>query len=517
MKHGEAYEHSLHKRPDGVFPEMLSHFASGPRRGMTGTGSGRPITLIGAGLAGSLLATMLARRGWQVDVYEKRGDPRLKGYEGGRSINLALAERGRNALRQAGAEDAVMAHAVMMRGRMVHFADGRQQLQRYGRDDSEVIWSIHRGDLNITLLDLAEQAGAHIHFHQRLESVDFDACTARFGDDAYGNGDQSQAITFETLVGTDGAGSALRAEMSREQDLGERVEFLGHSYRELEIPPAVDGGFRIEPNALHIWPRGNYMCIALPNDEKTFTVTLFLPNKGDPSFASVQTAAQARALFERDFSDAVPLIPELERDWEQNPPGLLATLYLDRWHLGGKAVLLGDAAHAMVPFHGQGMNCAFEDCVVLARHLDTHERTEDAFTAFEAERMPNALAIQEMALENYLEMRDRVDDADFLLQRELELALERRHPGRFVPHYSMVTFMLIPYATAQARTRVQRELLEQATAGKHSLAEIDWDAVDAQVTAQLDILVDAAASQSVRTDENDAVAAATGSDLPEAP
>ncbi len=452
----------------------------------------KSITLIGAGLAGALLATLLARRGWQIDVYEKRGDPRLKGYEGGRSINLALAERGRNALRHADAEDEVMAHAVMMRGRMVHFADGRQQLQRYGRDDSEVIWSIHRGDLNITLLELAEQAGARIHFHQRLESVDFDTSIARFGDDADGSTGRVHEMKFAALVGTDGAGSSLRAAMARQQDLGERVEFLGHSYKELEIPPAADGSFRIEPNALHIWPRGHYMCIALPNDEKTFTVTVFLPNEGEPSFASVQSSAQARALFERDFSDAVPLIPRLEQDWEQNPPGVLATLYLERWHLGGKAVLLGDAAHAMVPFHGQGMNCAFEDCVVLARHLEQHERTEDAFAAFAAERMPNALAIQQMALENYLEMRDRVDDADFLLQRQLELALEQRHPGRFVPHYSMVTFMLVPYAVAQARTHVQREILERATAGRASLAEIDWEAVDAQVIDRLDILVDAA-------------------------
>ncbi len=477
----------------------------------------KSITLIGAGLAGALLATLLARRGCQVDVYEKRGDPRRKGYEGGRSINLALAERGRHALQAADAETAVMAHAVMMRGRMVHFEDGREQLQRYGRDDSEVIWSIHRGDLNITLLDLAERAGARIHFHRRLESVDFDAGVASFADDRNGAADQLEDIGFDSLVGTDGAGSSLRAAMAKCEDLGERVEFLGHSYKELEIPPAADGSFRIEPNALHIWPRGHYMCIALPNDEKTFTVTLFLPNEGDPSFATVQSPEQARALFERDFADAVPLIPRLEQDWAQNPPGLLATLYLDRWHLGGKAVLLGDAAHAMVPFHGQGMNCAFEDCVVLARYLESHERTEDAFAAFEAERMPNALAIQQMALENYLEMRDRVDDADFLLQRELEVALEQRHPGRFVPHYSMVTFMLIPYATAQARTQVQREILEKATAGRDSMADIDWQALDAQVRDRLDVLVDAAApNESIGTPANDAVATATGSDSPAA-
>jgi kynurenine 3-monooxygenase len=248
----------------------------------------------------------------------------------------------------------------------------------------------------------------------------------------------------------------------------------------------------IEPNALHIWPRGHYMCIALPNDERTFTVTVFLPNKGDPGFDTVRSGAQAEALFRRDFADAVPLIPRLADDWERNPAGLLATLTLDRWRLGGRAVLLGDAAHAMVPFHGQGMNCAFEDCVALARHLQAHADTESAFAAFEAERKPNAAAIQHMALENYLEMRDRVDDADFLLQRELEQALQARHPGRFVPHYAMVSFMLIPYATALARSEIQRQILVGATQGRSSLDQVDWSAVDAQVLERLDVLVDAA-------------------------
>lgn len=455
---------------------------------MTDT-TAKSITLIGAGLAGALLAILLARRGWRVEVFEKRGDPRVKGYQGGRSINLALAERGRNALRQAGADDQVMKQAVMMRGRMVHFLDGRQQLQRYGRDDSEVIWSIHRGDLNIVLLDLAEQAGAHLHFNRRLESVDFDGRRARFVDERDGSENEAP---FQALVGADGAGSSLRAAMMKRSDLGETTEFLDHSYKELEIPPGEDGGFKIEPNALHIWPRGRYMCIALPNDEKTFTVTLFLPNQGDPSFATLRSGAEARALFERDFADAVPLIPRLEQDWERNPPGLLATLRLDRWHTGDRAVLLGDAAHAMVPFHGQGMNCAFEDCVVLARKLEQHADRADAFAAFEAERKPNASAIQQMALENYLEMRDRVDDPDFLLQRELERVLQERHPGRFVPHYTMVTFMLIPYATALHRSEIQREILTAATRGLDSLDTVDWEAVDAQIKARLDILVDAA-------------------------
>ena len=462
----------------------------------------RQITIVGAGLAGALLATLLAQRGWQVDVYEKRGDPRIKGYEGGRSINLALAERGLHALRIAGGDDEVMAQAVMMRGRMVHFSDGHTDLQRYGRDDSEVIWSVHRGELNVTLLDLAEQAGATLHFNRGLASVDFDARIARFNDERDGSGHD---VGFESLVGADGAGSALRAAMARETELGERTEFLGHSYKELEIPPAPGGGFSLEPNALHIWPRGRYMCIALPNDERTFTVTLFLPNESlpndrspdgtppnnadpnpaDPSFATVRSGADARALFERDFADALPLIPNLERDFDHNPAGLLATLYLDRWHHGGRAVLLGDAAHAMVPFHGQGMNCAFEDCVALAAHLEAGDDRGAAFAAFQAERLPNARAIQAMALENYLEMRDRVDNDDYLLQRALEMRLAARHPDRFVPRYAMVTFRRMPYALAFERGQQQRELLVELTRGHDSLDTLDWDAVDAAVRARL--------------------------------
>lgn len=443
------------------------------------------LTIIGAGLAGALLATLLARRGWDVDVYEKRGDPRLKGYQGGRSINLALAERGLHALRLAGADRAVMAQAVMMRGRMVHFLDGRTDLQRYGRDDSEVIWSVHRGELNLILLQIAEEAGARLHFHRGLQSVDFDARVARFLDERDGS---VHDAGFGSLVGADGAGSALRAAMNRAADLGERTEFLGHSYKELEIPPAPDGGFSIEPNALHIWPRGRYMCIALPNDERTFTVTLFLPNEGEPSFATIRNGADARALFERDFADALPLIPNLEQDFERNPAGLLATLYLDRWHLDERAVLLGDAAHAMVPFHGQGMNCAFEDCVALAQQLEDGADRAAAFAAFQAQRLPNARAIQAMALENYLEMRDRVDDDDYLLQRALERKLAERHPDRFMPRYAMVTFHRMPYAVAFERGNLQRELLIELTRGHDSLDSLDWDAVDAAVRERLSLL-----------------------------
>jgi kynurenine 3-monooxygenase len=438
-----------------------------------------PITIAGAGLAGALLATLLARRGIAVEVFERRADPRRAGYEGGRSINLALAERGLHALREAGLTEAVMAQAVMMRGRMVHFDDGRQQLQRYGRDDSEVIWSVHRGRLNISLLDAAEAAGATLHFGQRLGAVDFDARCF----DTHDEGDGSRTRRpFEVLVGADGAGSALRAAIGKQVPLGERFVPLGHGYKELEIPPAADGGFRIEPNALHIWPRGGYMCIALPNCERTFTVTLFLPNDGPhPSFATLADREAVAAFFGADFADAVPLMPDLLDDFMRNPVGQLGTLTLERWHVDGRAVLIGDAAHAMVPFHGQGMNCAFEDCLALDRCIARHGELSAAFAAFEAERRPNADAIQQMALENYIEMRDRVDDADYLLQRELEVMLAERHPGRFVPRYAMVSFTRVPYAVALQRGQQQRAILQRATAGLDAVDAVDLERVDEEV------------------------------------
>ncbi|MFS8138009.1 MAG: FAD-dependent oxidoreductase [Thermomonas sp.] len=450
------------------------------------TAENKHLTIVGAGLAGGLLATLLAQRGWSIDVFERRGDPRVHGYAGGRSINLALAERGLNALRQAGADGEVLKRAVMMRGRFVHPLHGTPSLQRYGRDDSEVIWSIDRGELNISLLDAAESHGARLHFDRRLDHVDFDARVATFRGDA-----SEHPHAFTALIGADGAGSTLRALMAPHVDLQERTDWLDHGYKELEIPPTKAGGFRIEPNALHIWPRGHYMCIALPNDEKTFTVTLFMPNIGPhPSFETVQTADDAQALFEHDFPDTLPLIPELREDFVGNPTGTMGTLYLQRWHLDGRALLLGDAAHAMVPFHGQGMNCAFEDCVALADMLDRHDDLATAFATFETRRKPDTEAIQQMALENYLEMRDKVDDPAFLLQRELELALQARHPGRFVPHYTMVTFMRIPYSQALERTNIQRHILEQATHELDSLDGVDWNSTDAAVLSHLTPLVD---------------------------
>jgi len=453
----------------------------------------KKITLIGAGLVGALLGTLLAQRGFAVELFERRPDPRKHGFLGGRSINLALAERGWRGLRLAGLTETLRPLAVMMRGRMVHDLDGNTNLQRYGRDDSEVIWSINRGALNIALLDAAEAAGARIHFDRRLESVDWAESAAapsilHFRNDA---GDAAFSHSALCVIGADGAGSALRAAMGKCSDLGERFEPLDHAYKELEIPAQRGGGFAMEPNALHIWPRGNYMCIALPNAEGSFTVTLFLPNEGDPSFARVHTGTQAHALFARDFADALALIPDLEADFTSNPTGLLGTLYLDRWHLDGRALLVGDAAHAIVPFHGQGMNCGFEDAVELTQLLEDSAGPFDGaslsqvFAEFERRRKPNADAIAAMALENYIEMRDRVDDADFLLMRALERALAARHPGRFVPRYWMVTFSRLPYATAFERGNIQAQILRELTAGKTALDQIELTRADALIDARL--------------------------------
>jgi kynurenine 3-monooxygenase len=436
----------------------------------------QPITLIGGGLVGALLAQQLAQRGFAVEVYEKRPDPRLAGFLGGRSINLALAERGLQALRTAGLADDVLQCAVMMRGRMVHTRDGDSGLQRYGVDDSEVIWSVSRGALNMLLLDAAEATGVRFHFGQSLVHADFDQQRIRLTDTSGVERD----LSIGMLIGADGAGSAVRAAMNAHSPLGERIDSLGHGYKELEIPPAgelpaavlqLSGGhdqFALEPHALHIWPRGGYMCIALPNTEGSFTVTLFLPAQGAaPSFATLPDAAAAAAFFSEQFPGLPPLIPHFNDDYASHPVGTLSTLYLDRWHIDGRALLIGDAAHAIVPFHGQGMNCGFEDTVVLANLLAVAPNdSAEVFAEFQRVRQPNANAIATMALENYIEMRDAVLDASFVRRKAIAMALERRFPDRFIPRYSMVMFHPeIPYAEAQRRGTLQAQLLEELDSG----------------------------------------------------
>lgn len=444
------------------------------------------ITLIGSGLVGTLMALQLAQRGFAVVIYEKRPDPRHAGFLGGRSINLALAERGLQALRIAGLADEVLQHAVMMRGRMVHDRDGNASLQRYGVDDSEVIWSVSRGALNILLLNAAEAAGVSLQFGQAFLGADFERGQLRLSDES----GIERKLPFNMLIGADGAGSAVRAAMNASSPLGERVQWLGHGYRELEIPavselPAtvrqLSGGrdqYALEPHALHIWPRGGYMCIALPNTEGSFTVTLFLPTAGDgPSFRSLPDAGTAATFFSEQFPDLLSLIPNFSEDYDGNPVGSLSTLYLERWHLGGRALLIGDAAHAIVPFHGQGMNSGFEDTVVLADLLAAApDDAKEVFAQFQRVRQPNADAIALMALENYVEMRDSVADPRYLAKRELGALLAARAPEHYMARYRMVTFTHVPYAYALERGRAQDALLEYLLRCAGRVEDVDLDA-----------------------------------------
>ncbi len=440
----------------------------------------RRLTLVGAGLAGALLATLLARRGFEVEVFERYPDPRRATVPAGRSINLALAERGRAALAEADLLEGVGDFALPMAGRMLHEPDQPPRLQRYSQHPDEVIYSVHRGHLNRYLLDAAEAAGARLVFDQPLVAVDFPQRLARFGHTG-----ETRQHGFEVLIGSDGAGSALRQAIAEETELGLREVPLDHGYKELTIAP-VDGAHAIEPEALHIWPRGGFMMIALPNPDASFTCTLFLENHGRPGFDSIAETDDGMAFLAAEFPDALALMPNARDELAGNPVGFLGTLYLDCWRLDGRAVLLGDAAHAIVPFHGQGMNAAFEDCVSLARHLSEHNDCDAAFAAFEAERKPNADAIAAMALDNYEEMRASVRDPRFHLKKELEWWLERELPERFVPRYSMVMFRPdIPYAEARRRGEIQARLLDAHTAKAESLDQVDYQALRQEVMAVL--------------------------------
>lgn len=441
------------------------------------------IHIAGAGLAGTLLAILLVQKGHSVKIYEKRPDPRKAGVEGGRSINLALAYRGLYALQQAGLDDEVMPQVVMMRGRRVHNLDGSNHFLRYGKDDSEVIWSVHRGRLNLAMIDAAEAQGVHIQFNARIGDIDFENKSLRI--EHY---DRSHVEPYTLLIGADGAGSSVRYNLVQQGKVNERWESLGHHYKELEIAPDHNQQFRMDGNSLHIWPRGGFMCIALPNTEKTFTVTLFLPAEGDPGFDRIQEPVQARAFFEQYFPDALDAISDFDYDWRNNPQSPLSTLYLDTWHYRDDVVLLGDAAHAMVPFHGQGMNCAFEDCLALVEAIEGESDWKTAISRFESERMHNAEAIQAMALENYIEMRDKVDDAQFLLQRALERDLAERHPERFIPRYSMVSFQRVPYAVAFARGKIQRRILQTLCSDISDISEVDFGLASELIHQQLEPL-----------------------------
>ena len=393
---------------------------------------GKHVNIAGAGQCGTLLSIILARLGITVDLYELRADPRVAGAEGGRSINLALAERGITALRHAGVFDRVEPLLVPMRGRMIHDLDGKTELQAYGQAQGEQIYSVSRAELNKILLDVAEEFDeVTLHFGQQVLGYDPATKKAQVREVETG---RDYEIDASPLIAADGGGSPVRRAFDHMNTIRGTEHPLEHGYKELSIPPAADGSFQLEPNALHIWPRGGFMLIALPNPGGDFTLTLFMSVEGDPGFASYDDADGAMSFFEKHFPDAVPLIPDLVDEALNNPLGFLGTIRCEHWHDGGNVLLIGDAAHAVVPFHGQGMNLAFEDCVVLEqiiRHSDGD--WADIFERFEAEQRPNANAIADMALENYVEMRDTVLDPKYLLRKELAFELERRVPDLLHP------------------------------------------------------------------------------------
>ena len=382
------------------------------------------ITLVGAGLAGSLLAIFLARRGYRVTLLERRLDPRepSTATAAGRSINLALANRGIAALEEVGVMESVRPALIPMAGRMLHDEEGRLRLIPYGNKPHEVIYSVSRAGLNEFLLSAAESTGrVSVRFGCTVRGVDFE-------------NREVHGTPYDVLIGTDGSASAVRAAILERTGGRLSEEPLGHGYKELSIPAAEGGRFRMDRGALHIWPRGEYMLIALPNVDGSFTATLFLPNQGDESFQALTTPEAVYALFERRFADAIPLMPRLGEEFFENPTGHLETIRCEPWSFEDHALVLGDAAHAIVPFHGQGMNAAFEDCSAFDRCLGNPDRPwNEVFAEFEKRRRPDTDAIADMALENYVEMRSTVREPKFQLKKDLSFRLEERHPGRFIP------------------------------------------------------------------------------------
>jgi kynurenine 3-monooxygenase len=445
-------------------------------------------TILGAGLSGALMAIFLARRGVEVTLYERRPDPRKVDMDAGRSINLALADRGIHALRAADAWSDVAPLLIPMRGRMLHAVDGALTFAPYGQRPHEVIHSVSRPGLTRVLLDHAQRRyGIEARFLQAARSVDFGRDELVMLDEVTGD---TYVRSLAPLIAADGAGSFVRRAMTGQ--LGVRVveEPLDYGYKELTLPAGPGGSHQVEREALHIWPRGGFMLIALPNLDGSFTVTLFLALRGGPdSFSALTTHASVEAFFGRHFPDVLPRTPDLAREFFEHPIGRMGTVYADEWSARGRAVLIGDAAHAIVPFHGQGMNACFEDCLELDRLLAGTGDWAQSFDRYTALRKPNTDAIAAMALENFIEMRDTVRDPKFLLRRELAFELERRHPDRFIPRYSMVMFHhAIPYAVARHCGEIQNAILASLTEHAGSLAEIPAERMDAAVLGHLDPL-----------------------------
>ncbi|MEQ9437954.1 MAG: NAD(P)/FAD-dependent oxidoreductase [Cyclobacteriaceae bacterium] len=418
------------------------------------------MTILGAGLSGALLSTLLAQKNYRVQLYEKRPDPRKSGVEVGRSINLALSYRGWKALEQAGLREKVQAQAIAMRGRMMHSVQGELSFQPYGTDN-QAIYSVSRGGLNQLLVEEAEQAGAELHFEHRCEEIYLERGAARI----LNLEDKSSFISEpDLLIGADGAYSTLRTAMQKTPRYNYSQSYIEHGYKELTIP-AKAGEHALASHALHIWPRGGYMLIALPNYDRSFTCTLFLPYEGRESFAELDSPSKVTRFFEERFPDALAVMPQLTEEFFQNPTSDLVTIQCFPWSRYGKSVLMGDAAHAIVPFYGQGMNAGFEDARIFMDLLGNYRNDYAGLVShFQDLRKPDADAVAELALHNFIEMRDLVADREFLERKKIEAELHRRYPERWVPLYTMVTFTDMRYSEAlrigQLQDKIMRRIMK---------------------------------------------------------
>jgi kynurenine 3-monooxygenase len=413
--------------------------------------------LIGSGLAGGLLAAYLGRRGYEVDLYERRADPREGNIVGGRSINLALSTRGIHALQQLGIADDVLRHAIPMCGRMIHDKSGDLHFAPYDVDPKKCINSIGRAALNTTVIEAAQRySNVGVYFNHRCTDVDLTEPAAYLETE----GGQVTA-KGDAVIGVDGAFSAVRQSMQKKLENFEYDEsYLPHGYKELTIPPGPNGSWRMEKNALHIWPRKSFMMIALPNPDGSFTCTLFWEFEGPRSFATTKTDDQVCDFFQEEFPDAVPLMPTLLQDFKDNPTGSLVTIRCAPWFYRDKVALIGDAAHAVVPFYGQGMNAAFEDCVMLDECLEKFpDNRERAFAEYFVRRKENADALANLAIGNFIEMRDKTASKRFRAKKKLDHLLEALLPGIYLPLYTMVTFTRIPYAEAARRAQRQDRIV----------------------------------------------------------
>ena len=435
--------------------------------------------VVGAGLVGSLWTVFLARRGYEVDVYERRPDMRTAGYSGGRSINLAMSERGWKAVEKAGIREKIEKVAIPMPGRMMHSVSGELTFQPYGKA-GEAIYSVSRGGLNLELLNIAGAfPKVRFFFDHRCADVDLEQPRITFEDLKTNT---LKTVDAPLIFAADGAFSAVRYAIQKTDRFDYTQFYLEHGYKELSIPPGPDGRHRLDPSALHIWPRGNFMLIALPNADGSFTCTLFLPFEGETSFEKLTDTAAVTAFFQRYFSDAVPHMPTLLEDFRTNPTSSLITVKCAPWQWQNRILLIGDAAHAIVPFYGQGMNAGFEDCTILdAMHDELGGDWSQIIPQFARQRKADGDAIAELAQRNFIEMRDLVADPKFLLRKKIAARLHERHPD-FLPVYSMVTFSNTPYHVALREDDEQNSLFRQILSLENVENEWDGDAVEQTFT-----------------------------------